>query len=272
MSNLINLENEEKILALEVKRFELEQRRSMALSKSAFFPDSLKGDIASAVIIYDLAQRMNISVLEVSQSIYIIYGRPSFSTNFLVARLNQSGKIKGALKTIISEDKQSAHCEAIDAVTGELLVGMEYTLKIAKAEGLIDKKGSKWVTMPELMLRKRAQSSFINEFFPEVKFGLMTEEEAYDAEIIPAAKSNTGVDLNKMLQAKPKETQTPKKKEPLKRIGEPENVVEVDLLEDIEIEPYDVNTGEVLPKKPDMSILDRINPDGTDYEDEYELG
>lgn len=259
MSNLISLENEEKILELEVKRFELEQRRSMALSKSAFFPDSLKGDIASAVIIYDLAQRMNISVLEVSQSIYIIYGRPSFSTNFLVARLNQSGKIKGALKTIISADKQSAYCEAIDAVTGDVLVGMTYTMQIAKAEGLIDKKGSKWVTMPELMLRKRAQSNFINEYFPEVKFGLPTEDEAIDAEIVTTAQNSSNTDLNKMLQAKSES----KKKTPKK---EPKVEEEVDILEDIEIEPYDGETGEVLPKKPNLSILDGINSDGTDKE------
>lgn len=268
MSNLINLENEEKILELEVKRFELEQRRSMALSKSAFFPDSLKGDIASAVIIYDLAQRMNISVLEVSQSIYIIYGRPSFSTNFLVARLNQSGKIKGALKTIISDDKQEAYCEAIDAVTGDVLKGMTYTMKIAKAEGLVDKKGSKWLTMPELMLRKRAQSNFINEYFPEVKFGLPTEDEAYDAEIIPSTQKSQDVDLNKMLMTKTKPTQKPKK-EP-----EPEMVIEPepDLLEDIEIEPLqeEINyqTGEVTKAyKPNTNILDRFGSNGMSDEE-----
>ena len=74
--------NMERHLELEVKKFELEQRRATALSKSAFFPDSLKNDVASAVIVYDLASRMNVSVMEVAQSIYIIYGKPSFSTAF----------------------------------------------------------------------------------------------------------------------------------------------------------------------------------------------
>lgn len=191
MSNLIPLEREEKLLELEVKRFELEQRRATALSKSAFFPNALKNDVASAVIIYDLANRMNISVMEVAQSIFIIYNKPSFETKFLVARLNDSGKIKGSLRTIISEDKKSAYCEATCSATGEILKGMTYTFDIAKAEGLVDKQGSKWKTMPELMLRYRAQSSFINEFFPEIKFGCKTKEEIEDSEIGVNTKSMT---------------------------------------------------------------------------------
>ena len=34
--------------------------------------------------------------------------------------------------------------------------------------------------MPELMMKYRAQSFFINEFFPEVKYGLKTSDEAED--------------------------------------------------------------------------------------------
>ena len=253
-NQIVALEAEEKLLGLEVKRFELEQRRSTALSKSVFFPDALKGDVASAVIVYDLAQRMNISVLEVAQSIYIIYNRPSFSTNFLVARLNQSGKIKGVLKTIISDDKQSAYCEAIDAVSGELLRGMTYTMQIANAEGLIAKNGSKWKTMPELMLRKRAQSNFINEFFPEVKFGLSTTEEVEDSQAgnskaIDVQVVGKSVDLNALATGKAKQEPEPER----------------DLLEDITVEPYNPQTGEVY--KPNVAMLDNFNDDGTERDD-----
>ena len=179
-NELAAIETQEKMLELEVKRFELEQRRATALSKSAFFPNDLKGDVASAVIIYDLAQRMNVSVMEVAQSVYIIHGRPSFSTAFIVARLNQSGLIHGALRTIVSEDKQSAYCEAVDAISGEKLVGMSVTMEMAQKEGWLSKRGSKWQTMPELMMRKRSQSFFIKEFYPQVLFGLQTEEEIKD--------------------------------------------------------------------------------------------
>jgi len=224
MSALTTIENRQQALELEVKAFELEQRRAGALAKSAFFPDTLKNDIASAVIVYDLANRMDISVMEVAQSIYIIYGRPSFSTSFLVARLNQSGMIRGSLKTIISDDLQTCKCSAIDAETGEENIGMTVTMKMAKAEGWIDKKGSKWVTMPELMLRKRAQSFFIKEFYPQVMFGLQTSEEAGDdskVTTVEALPSAPQVDLNAMMRAPKVEP----KQEPIKEaeVIEPES-------------------------------------------------
>lgn len=178
--NELVLKQKEMELQLETQSFDLEQRRAKLLSVSAFFPDSMKNDVASAVIVYDLAKRMNVSVMEVAQSIYIIYNKPSFSTQFLVARLNTSGLIKGNLKTHISEDKQSCYCSSIDATTEQEIIGITITMEIAKAEKWIDKAGSKWKTMPELMLRKRAQSFFIKEFYPEVMFGVQTQEELVD--------------------------------------------------------------------------------------------
>ena len=194
-----NLETQKALVELETQKFELEQRRARALSVSAFFPKDLRNDVASAVIVYDLAQRMNVSVMEVSQSVYIIHGRPSFSTSFLVARLNQSGLIKGALKTVVADDGQSAYCEAVDAATGETLKGMTITMEIARAEGWLTKNGSKWKTMPELMLRKRAQAFFIREYYPQVMFGVQSVEEVEDTEAIDttAVPSTDGkVDIN----------------------------------------------------------------------------
>lgn len=176
------------LITAEVQRFELEQRKAKAFSLSAFFPKHLMGQgpngahisVANATIVYDIAYRMNLSPLEVAQSIFIIQGKPSFETKFLVARLNTSGLLKGRLNTIVSKDGQSAYCEAIDAQTGAVLRGTTITMEMAKREGWLNKNGSKWQTMPTLMLKYRAQSFFINEFFPEVRLGLRTKEEIQD--------------------------------------------------------------------------------------------
>lgn len=176
------------LITAEVQRFELEQRKAKAFSLSAFFPKHLWGQgqnaaqisVANATIVYDIAYRMNLSPLEVAQSIFIIQGKPSFETKFLVARLNTSGLLKGRLNTIVSQDGQSAYCEAIDAQTGAVLRGTTITMEMAKREGWLSKDGSKWQTMPTLMLKYRAQSFFINEFFPEVRLGLRTKEEIQD--------------------------------------------------------------------------------------------
>ena len=216
------MSNEITTIESEFKRFELEQRRAQALASSVFFPQALQTSgnaVANAVIIYELASRMELSPFEIAQSVFIIHGKPSFETKFLVARLNQSGLIKGRLRTVLNEAKTEAHCEAIDASTGENLIGATISLEIAKREGWLGKNGSKWQTMPELMLRYRAQSFFINEFFPEVKFGLATREDIIDAEPIAVqnfSRENKGVvdnselDLNAIIAepiAEPKSEQ-----------------------------------------------------------------
>jgi len=187
------------LITAEVQRFELEQRKAKAFSLSAFFPKHLWGQgqnaaqisVANATIVYDIAYRMNLSPLEVAQSIFIIQGKPSFETKFLVARLNTSGLLKGRLNTIVSQDGQSAYCEAIDAQTGAVLRGTTITMEMAKREGWLGKNGSKWQTMPTLMLKYRAQSFFINEFFPEVRLGLRTKEEIQDIVDVEEVQKDT---------------------------------------------------------------------------------
>ena len=235
MNQLQPLDPQGQKLELEVKKFELEQRKAKAFVATDFFPAHLrKGDkeatIGAALIVLDLAQRMNLGALEVAQSIYIIHGKPSFETKFLVARLNSSGLLKGRLNTILSPDGQSAHCEAVDAQTGQLLRGTTITMDMARREGWLSKNGSKWQTMPELMMKYRAQSFFINEFFPEVKYGLKTSDEAEDInEIKETPKAKQPQNLNEFLA---KAAQ--KKAEPAEEI--------------IEAAPLEIDVGEeVLP-------------------------
>ena len=263
MNQLQPLDPQGQKLELEVKKFELEQRKAKAFVATDFFPAHLrKGDkeatIGAAIIVLDLAQRMNLGALEVAQSIYIIHGKPSFETKFLVARLNSSGLLKGRLNTILSPDGQSAHCEAVDAQTGQLLRGTTITMDMARREGWLSKNGSKWQTMPELMMKYRAQSFFINEFFPEVKYGLKTSDEAEDTnEIKEAPKPEQPQNLNEFLA---KAAQ--KKAEPAEEIIEAAPL-EIDVGE--EVLPLDALQNELVARGVDEieaeKRMERLSPD-----------
>ena len=263
MNQLQPLDPQGQKLELEVKKFELEQRKAKAFVATDFFPAHLrKGDkeatIGAAIIVLDLAQRMNLGALEVAQSIYIIHGKPSFETKFLVARLNSSGLLKGRLNTILSPDGQSAHCEAVDAQTGQLLRGTTITMDMARREGWLSKNGSKWQTMPELMMKYRAQSFFINEFFPEVKYGLKTSDEAEDTnEIKEMPKAEQTQNLNEFL-AKAAE----QKAEPAEEIIEAAPL-EIDVNE--EVLPLDALQNELVVRGIDEieaeKRMERMNPD-----------
>ena len=263
MNQLQPLDPQGQKLELEVKKFELEQRKAKAFVATDFFPAHLrKGDkeatIGAAIIVLDLAQRMNLGALEVAQRIYIIHGKPSFETKFLVARLNSSGLLKGRLNTILSPDGQSAHCEAVDAQTGQLLRGTTITMDMARREGWLSKNGSKWQTMPELMMKYRAQSFFINEFFPEVKYGLKTSDEAEDTnEIKEAPKPEQPQNLNEFLA---KAAQ--KKAEPAEEIIEAAPL-EIDVGE--EVLPLDALQNELVARGVDEieaeKRMERLSPD-----------
>jgi hypothetical protein len=53
-------------------------------------------------------------------------------------------------------------------------------MEMAKAEGWIDKTGSKWKTMPELMLKYRAAAFFGRLYAPEIMMGLYSADEIVD--------------------------------------------------------------------------------------------
>ena len=53
-------------------------------------------------------------------------------------------------------------------------------MQLALDEGWIQKKGSKWRTMPEVMLRYRAASLFGKLYAPELLMGLQSKDEIED--------------------------------------------------------------------------------------------
>jgi len=71
-----------------------------------------------------------------------------------------------------------AYCKSTD--TGEPIEGPEISIGMANAEGWLSKNGSKWQTMPELMLRYRAAAFFARLYAPDITLGMQTSEELHD--------------------------------------------------------------------------------------------
>ncbi len=61
-----------------------------------------------------------------------------------------------------------------------ILEGPEVSIRMAVEEGWFSKDGSKWKTMPDLMLRYRAATFFGRLFAPDVLMGLRTTDEMHD--------------------------------------------------------------------------------------------
>jgi hypothetical protein len=168
----------------ETQAFALLQRQATMLASSTLVPKDFQGNVANCCIGLEIANRLRASAFMVIQNIDIIHGRPSFRATFLIAMVNASGRFT-PLQFRMEGDKANrscvAHCK--DATTGEVIEGPEVSMAMAKAEGWSTKNGSKWLTMPELMLRYRAAAFFARLYAPDITLGMQTAEELRDVEI-----------------------------------------------------------------------------------------
>ena len=121
----------------------------------------------------------------VMQNLYILYGNPGWSSKFLIATFNQSGRFEAIKYKPTGEkgtDTQGIIAYTREKGSDEIIAGPEVTIALAKQEGWYDKKGSKWKTMPDQMLRYRAAAWLIRTTAPEISMGLQTADEIIDVE------------------------------------------------------------------------------------------
>lgn len=176
-----------------VQGFAALQRCAKLLSASPLVPSTFQGDkgLPSCVIALNLAGRLQADPLMVMQNLYVVQGRPSWSSKFLIATFNQCGRFTAIRYQMEGEpgtDEYGCRAWATEKATGEKLVGPLVTLGIAKKEGWFNKNGSKWQSMPDQMLRYRSAAWFINTIAPELSMGLPTSDEAQDiedADVVP---------------------------------------------------------------------------------------
>ena len=150
------------------------------LSKSDMIPATYKNKPENCIIALELSNRLKLSPFLVMQNMYIVQGRPSWSSSFIISCINGSGRFTGPLMFEMDEAKTKCRAVAVDKATNKKLQGPVITMEMAQAEGWLGKNGSKWKTMPELMLRYRAAAFFGRLYCPEIINGMLTTEEAQD--------------------------------------------------------------------------------------------
>lgn len=195
-----------------VKQFEVMQRMAKMYTESSIIPEAYKGNIGNCVIALDMATRMGINPLMVMQNLYVVKGNPSWSSKFLIATINMSGKYSslryrkrnlgkvGKIKynetvwdsvnkrnTIVVKEFDGTDIDNIECVayatelsSGETLESDPISIETAIKEGWYTKSGSKWVTMQSLMLTYRAAAFWQRMYCPEISMGFITKEEVDD--------------------------------------------------------------------------------------------
>ena len=170
------------ITTAETAAFELVQRQAKMLASSTLIPKEFQGNMSNCAIGLNIAKRLGADPFMVLQNIDVIHGRPSFRATFLIAMVNASGRfspIKFKLEGEAAD--RTCYAYATDKASGETVEGPVVSMAMAKAEGWSTKSGSKWLTMPELMLRYRSAAFFARLYAPDITLGMQTAEEVEDA-------------------------------------------------------------------------------------------
>lgn len=160
--------------------FEHSQRVAKMMMTSSLVPKEYQNNIPNIMIALEMANRIGASPLMVMQNLNIIHGRPSWSSQFIIAALNSCNRFSPLRFKMEGKDDEYGCIAWAKDHTGEILEGPKVTWKMVKAEGWLTKNGSKWQTMPELMFRYRGAAFFGRLYAPDVLMGMNTSDEAED--------------------------------------------------------------------------------------------
>jgi hypothetical protein len=182
--------------------FEDAQRIAKALASSSFVPQAYQGTagIANCVIALDLSRRTGASVMEIMQGLDVIHGKPRWSGKYCAAALRATGvnfdyEMQNRGQKVVQYDvwegpkgsrtkrtlKETIQDVACRIVTKDWKTGPWVSIEMSVKEGWYGKSDSKWQTMPEMMLRYRAVSFFVNTEYPNILMGIPTEHDTVDA-------------------------------------------------------------------------------------------
>lgn len=159
-------------------------------------PDSYKGSTSNCLFAIGIAKNLNLDPVYVMQNSQMIKGHFTWSgkafksmidnnPNYSQVQYIEVGDPSGAkdangVDIPIHNDNWGIYIQAFDKKLNKFVYTEPITMKMAKAEGWYGKLGSKWQTMPRLMMMYRAASFFVNTNCPSLALGFQTTEEVFD--------------------------------------------------------------------------------------------
>lgn len=149
---------------------------------------------ANCLVALNMAQRTGNDPLLIMQNLYVIKGRPTWSSQYVIAAINGCGRFTALNYEIkdLGEKEVSYYSDkvkikdvscvawAIEKTTGARVESIPITIEMAVKEGWYTKKDSKWKTMPDQMLRYRAAAFFGRIYAPEILMGIYPKDEVED--------------------------------------------------------------------------------------------
>lgn len=179
----VNLETDfSKGIFASSNNFKMAWQMAQSLAQSNVVPQTFQRNPANCLIAIEQANRLGMSPFHVMQNLHVIQGRPSWSASWIIAMVNRFGGFDMELQYEEKRDKdgKAFSCQCWTTKNGRRVDGIVIDMDMARAEGWTAKNGSKWKTMPQVMLRYRAAAFFARMNCPEITLGMYSKEEAED--------------------------------------------------------------------------------------------
>lgn len=165
------------------KSFEVALKMAECLSESTVVPKEYQKNSGNCMIAIEMASRINTSPMMVMQNLYIVNGRPAWSSQWIISMINSSHRYKTELQYEFGHEQADGglSCRAwAEDWSGHKVYGPKVTMTMANAEGWVNKNGSKWKTMPEVMIQYRAASFFGRMNCPDMIMGIYSADEVVE--------------------------------------------------------------------------------------------
>jgi hypothetical protein len=202
----------------DVDKFEQAQRVAKMFASSTMVPEHFRNNVGNCMIGLNFAARVGLDPFMCLQKMYIIHGKPGIEAQLMIALINRSGRFTPLKFKLDGEGKSlQCTCYATEKSTGE---ECEQTIDwgMVTAEGWDKKAGSKWKTMPKLMIQYRSAAFFGRLYCPEAIMGMMSNDELHDiAEPVTVTHSS----IADRLQGIPETTGTDQVVEPVPETPKP---------------------------------------------------
>ena len=161
--------------------FEFAQRQAKSLCESDLVPKSYQGQkgLPNCLVAIEMSKRMKLSPLTVMQNLNVIHGTPTWSAQFITSQILGCGRFTNFDYLVKGEgDTLEVQCVATRLEDQKLVKGTTVSMRMARLEGWT--RNSKYQSMPELMLRKRAATFFGRQYIPDLLVGVPTSEDVVD--------------------------------------------------------------------------------------------
>lgn len=157
-------------------------KTAQLLSQSTIIPESYRGKPGDCLILLDLCDRMGLSPISIAQYSQVVKGNFTWKGQACKAFVDGCGRYIKSQYVMVGEPGAMSWGCFLRAweKTGEVVDGPTVTLQTAADEGWLQKNGSKWKTMPELMLKYRAAAFFARTECPNLLMGFQTVDEVQD--------------------------------------------------------------------------------------------